>query len=200
MLVLFPSGNIYTLFSWKENESHAFAGMNTDNIRTKVPGYVSASVVFYHGLQGALLAGLLSFLILSWSNILSWGRADSCTSSSDKGFRVWKWFSTVLWDCVWTSFLDRKWTTCRAHMENPWWSASREGRLLGWSFRLRRQTVISRMSAFSILDSGCWLRSCGPRRALSSSMQLLMRSLRIFSTAGFLCCKDEKDIINIFVR
>ena len=58
-----------------------------------------------------------------------------------------------------------------------------------WSSCLRRKlTVISRTSAFSSLALGsCWWSSVS-RSSLSWSMQVLMRSRRIFSTLGFLNC------------
>lgn len=40
---------------------------------------------------------------------------------------------------------------------------------------LKKQTVKSRMSAFSILDSGCFLRNSRPRRDWSCFMLLLIR-------------------------
>uniref|UniRef100_A0A8D3B5Y3 BHLH domain-containing protein n=1 Tax=Scophthalmus maximus TaxID=52904 RepID=A0A8D3B5Y3_SCOMX len=52
--------------------------------------------------------------------------------------------------------------------------------------RVRKQTVISRTSAFSSLESGCCWTNSGARRHLSCSMLLLIRSLRNFSTRGFL--------------
>lgn len=59
---------------------------------------------------------------------------------------------------------------------------------LGVRCRRRKPTVISRTSAFSSLLSGSRLWKSASRSTLSCSMQLLMRSLRIFSTAGFLSC------------
>ncbi|KAF3856698.1 hypothetical protein F7725_017421 [Dissostichus mawsoni] len=55
------------------------------------------------------------------------------------------------------------------------------------------------MSAFSSLESGCCLRNSGPRRDLICSMLLLIRSLRNFSTRGFLSCrKKKKSLIILF--
>ncbi len=61
-----------------------------------------------------------------------------------------------------------------------------------WS--LKKSSVISRISAFSCLESGCCFRNSWPRRDLSFSMLLLIRSLRIFSTVGFLNWGNTKNM------
>lgn len=56
------------------------------------------------------------------------------------------------------------------------------------------------MSAFSCLESGCCLRNSGPSRDFSCSMLVLMRSLRSFSTIGFLSWRKEGGKKGILVK
>ena len=152
-------------------------------------------VGFYQGLQTALLTELFSLVILFLSGELSWIEPLSVSLVSDEVQRFWKWSNILLLDSVFTSSLDRKWTTSWTHLEWPWLAAVKpvtEFPRQESCSCLKKSTVISRMSAFSILESGSCLRNSGPSRDLSCSMLLLIRSLRSFSTSGFLIWRKTK--------
>lgn len=56
--------------------------------------------------------------------------------------------------------------------------------------------LVSKMSALSILLSGCWLKNSGPRRDSIYFMVLLIGFLLTFYSRDFLSCRRKKDIIN----
>ncbi len=92
--------------------------------------------------------------------------------------------------CGTPSALDTEtwsWPSC-THLERPSRAAVELQAEGFWErcWSLKKSSVISRISAFSCLESGCCFRNSWPRRDLSFSMLLLIRSLRIFSTVGFL--------------
>ena len=124
------------------------------------------SLDVYHGLQRTLLTGLFSLVMLVWTVELRWEKSASLRFLSEEDCSLLKCFS----------FLPGCWFCCCSCV--------------------RTQTVISRMSAFSSLESGCCLRNSGLRRDLSCSMLLLIRSLRNFSTRGFLSCRKKNKVIN----
>ncbi len=137
----------------------------------------------YQGLQSARACSLL---LLCAAGELIWGGTRVLFSVS--GCVCRKCFSSLLWDSVCTGHGDRKLTACCTHLERPSRAAVELQAEGFWErcWSLKKSSVISRISAFSCLESGCCFRNSWPRRDLSFSMLLLIRSLRIFSTVGFL--------------
>lgn len=140
----------------------------------------------YQGLQMWLRAGVCCLALLFACVSVVWGLSTRvCWSAGVCMCR--KSFISLVWLCVCTGHWDRKLTASCTHLERPSPAA-----LLFWE-RLKKSSVISRISAFSCLESGCCLTNSWARRVLSFSMLLLIRSRRIFSTMGFLSWGNIED-------